>query len=164
MSIDKITFRVCAVETWGQDPDSLFSLASTLPRPGHPCPLVNRARKCYSVSIDGSGVASAGGRFDDWASARQQQHGQHQLTCKLAGKSTQASKQARCKHSPRDVSSRLRLAPSGRLHRRSPSTSRLEQQFTSVSAVTHAAIGSQGRAAWSHREVLTVLFFAQLAR
>ena len=54
--------------------------------------LVVRARYPYSSTSLGCGVASV---CSDWASARQHQHRQRQLTC-----DSDATMQATCKHSP----------------------------------------------------------------
>lgn len=69
---------------------SLFSLASTLlDRPTRAC---GSREVPVQLDIAGCGVASV---CSDWASARQHQHRQRQLTC-----DSDATMQATCKHSP----------------------------------------------------------------
>lgn len=84
----QLAARVCVPSRHGCK--SLFSHASTLlDRPTRAC-----GSREVPVQLDdaGCGAASAG---SDWASARQHQHRQRQLTC-----DSDATMQATCKHSP----------------------------------------------------------------
>ena len=140
----QLAARVCVPSRHGCK--SLFSHASTLlDRPTRAC-----GSREVPVQLDdaGCGAASAG---SDWASARQHQHRQRKLTC-----DSDATMQACKQHANtrlQDVSSRQRLAPTGRLRRRTPSTSSRTTQCTHTlsSPVAPPAISLQGRVAVSHR-------------
>jgi hypothetical protein len=141
----QLAARVCVPSRHGCK--SLFSHASTLlDRPTRAC-----GSREVPVQLDdaGCGAASAG---SDWASARQHQHRQRKLTC-----DSDATMQACKQHANtrlQDVSSRQRLAPTGRLRRRcTPSTSSSAAVRRSIlpSPVAPPAITLQGRVGVSHR-------------
>lgn len=105
----------CAVPRREHGWKSLFSLASTLlDRPTRAC---GSREVPVQLVVAGCGAASA---VSDWASA----HRQRQLTCDGDAAMQRCKQHANTRlQDATVVSSRQRLAPTGRLHRRTPSTS-----------------------------------------